>query len=355
MIMLGQPPLECYSERCPGSLLESLRNIPFVCPLCRGALDVRGQAYHCAACERTYPLHGGIPDFRVFPDPFLSFDEDRRRTELVIGALDRFDLRGLLEYYWSFSDITPPPLRARFIRSALLGEKRALRVVKLLGAVTDRPLLGCERVLEIGSGTGNFLAVARHYRMIVGIDIAMRWLHLSRRRFLDRGLPVPALVCCCAEHLPFPDGLFDQAVCSATLEFTRDPNRVMSECARTLRSNGSFYVSTVNRFSIVQDPYASLWGVGFLPRSWQAKYVHWRRQASYENIRLLSLAELRALAGRHFAATEIALPAVDGELLHGLPWRTQLQGAVYQRLRKLPFFDRIFQWVAPQWDILLRK
>jgi SAM-dependent methyltransferase len=336
-------------------LLESLRDISFVCPLCRRELQVHEEAYHCAPCGRTYRVHDGIPDFRVFADPFLSFEEDRRRTEIVLSALDRFDLQGLLEHYWSYSDITPPPLRAKFIRSALLGEKRALRVVKLLEPVAERAQGSVRRVLEIGSGTGNFLAVMHPGQKVVGIDIAMRWLHLSRRRFLDKALPVPALVCCCAEHLPFADGLFDQAVCSATLEFTRDPNQVLSECARTLRPNGYLYISTVNRYSIVQDPYASLWGVGFLPRSWQTGYVRWRRQASYENIRVLSLRELRALTSRHFAAAEIVLPSVDDELLQELPWRMRLQGAVYRQLRKLPLFDPIFKWVAPQWDVVLRK
>jgi ubiquinone/menaquinone biosynthesis C-methylase UbiE/uncharacterized protein YbaR (Trm112 family) len=336
-------------------LLESLRDVPFVCPLCRGELEIGEDAYRCSPCQRTYSLHDGIPDFRVFPDPFLSLEEDRRRTDLLLAALGRFDLRGLLEYYWSYSDITPPPLRARFVRSALLGEKRAQRVVSLLGGDNGRAANNVRRVLEIGSGTGNFLAVAQRYEQVIGIDIAMRWLHLSRQRFLDKQQAVPPLVCCCAEYLPFPDGIFDLAVCSATLEFTRDANQVLSECARTLRSHGSVYISTVNRYSITQDPYASLWGVGFLPRSWQARYVRWRRNASYENIHLRSLRELRSLASRHFTEAEIALPAMDRELLRGLPWRARLQGAVYRRVSRLPFFEPIFKWIAPQWDVTLRK
>lgn len=347
--------VEHPTQPSPGSLLESLRAVPFVCPLCRGKLGASEEAYHCAPCGRTFVLHAGIPDFRVFPDPFLTFKEDQQRTELVLAALDRCDFKSLVEYYWSLSDITPPPLRAKFVRSALLGEKRAQRVVDLLGAVNGPPHGPIRRVLEIGSGTGNFLAVARGYDQAVGIDVGMRWLHLSRRRFMDRGLPVPPLVCCCAEHLPFPDGMFDLAVCNATLEFTRNPDRVLTECARTLREHGSLYISTVNRYSIVQDPYAALWGVGFLPRSLQARYVRWRRQASYENVRLLSLGELRALARRHFAEVDVALPTVDGKLLQGLPWSTRLQGAIYRCLRKLPGFDPLFRWVAPQWDVMLHK
>jgi SAM-dependent methyltransferase len=347
--------VEHRTRPSPGSLLPSLQGIPFVCPLCHGSLAVWAEAYHCTPCGRAYPLHEGIPDFRVFPDPFLSFEEDRRRTELVLAALGRYDLKGLLEYYWSFSDITPPLLRVRFVRSALLGEKRARRVLSLLGTVSTRTGGAVRRVLEIGSGTGNFLAVARPYEQIIGIDIAMRWLHLSRQRFLDKDLPVPALVCCCAEHLPFPDRWFDLAVCNATLEFTQNPEQVLSESARTLGKSGCLYISTVNRFSITQDPYSALWGVGLLPRSWQARYVRWRRNANYENTRLLSLRELHALGSRHFAEVQVALPAIDGELLQGLPWRTRLQGAVYQRLSKLPLFEPIFKWIAPQWDVLLCK
>jgi hypothetical protein len=52
---------------------------------------------------------------------------------------------------------------------------------------------------------------------------------------------------------------------------------------------------------------------------------------------------------------EISLPTVNSELLRGLPWRTRLQGAVYGRVRRLPFFEPIFQWVTPQWDVRLRK
>src|SRR5689334_8558386 len=118
MTMLGQCESKHRSRQCPASLLESLRDIAFVCPLCRGELHVGEEAYHCVPCAHSYTLHDGIPDFRIFPDPFLSFEEDRQRTEIVLNALDRFNLQGLLEYYWSFSDITPPPLRAKFVRSA---------------------------------------------------------------------------------------------------------------------------------------------------------------------------------------------------------------------------------------------
>src|SRR5262249_26280469 len=157
-----------------------------------------------------------------------------------------------------------------------------------------------------------------------------------RRRFLDAGLPVPPLVCCCAEHLPFPDGAFDLAVSSATLEFTRDPGRVLGECARVLAGGGAAYHGTANRFSLARDPYSCLWGVGFLPRAWQARYVGWRSGACYGQVRTLSLRRLRRLAREHFAAVEVRLADVDDDTLRRLPAFTRLQVRAYRRAKALP-------------------
>jgi ubiquinone/menaquinone biosynthesis C-methylase UbiE/uncharacterized protein YbaR (Trm112 family)/glycosyltransferase involved in cell wall biosynthesis len=351
---MNNPVVE-LAQSYPASLTESLRDVPLVCPVCKGTLGVSRDDFHCEPCQRTYPLQHGIPDFRVFPDTYLSFEEDRERTEKVVAALASRDLQALLEYYWSLSDVTPPLLRARFVRSGMLGEQRARRVLRFLA---EKSLTGSSltRVLEIGSGTGNFLvAAANEYPQVIGVDIAMRWLHLGRRRFMEHGLPIPPLVCCCAEYLPFPDGLVDLTVCCATLEFCRDPNRVLAEAARTLSPTGAMYVSTVNRFSIAQNPYASLWGVGFLPDSWQARYVRWRRQASYENVRLLSLGQLKRMVSHQFADVEINLPTVDDEALHGLSRTTRIQVKLYRLARKLPLFDRVFRWIVPQWDVVLSR
>jgi ubiquinone/menaquinone biosynthesis C-methylase UbiE/uncharacterized protein YbaR (Trm112 family) len=331
----------------------SLRDIiPIVCPLCRGELAESALGYHCRPCRKNYPLQGGIPDFRIFPDPYLDFEEDRRRTDFVLKALDRFDLPGLLEHYWSVSDVTPEVLRGKFIRSALLGEHKAQRVLRLLHDNTFATPVRAERVLEIGSGTGNFLAAAAsHFKQVVGVDIGMRWLHVSRRRFMDQGMAAPPLICCCAEHLPFPDNYFDLTVCSATFEFTRDQDQVLNEAARTLAPSGAMYLSTVNRYSIAQDPYVYLWGVSWLPRRWQAAYVRWRRNASYENIRLLSYRELKRIATAHFRGFEAALPDIDDESLKQFPFFKRFQVRVYRFVKRLPPMALFLRWFGPQWDV----
>jgi ubiquinone/menaquinone biosynthesis C-methylase UbiE/uncharacterized protein YbaR (Trm112 family) len=343
-----------HSNQYPENLLSSLRSLEFVCPLCRGQLNVLGDGYECLACRKKYTLHDGIPDFRVFPDPFLSFQEDNERTNIVLAALEKFNLEKLLEHYWSFSDITPVALRSKFIRSAVLGELRAERTLEILKDNTNEQLVN--RVLEIGSGTGNFLAIASpHYKQVIGIDIGMRWLHVSRRRFMDKGLPIPPLVCCCAENLPFADKSFDLIVASSTIEFVRDQEQVFTECARLLDADGTMYINSVNRFSLARDPYSYLWGIGFLPRSLQALYVFWRSGAHYENIKTLSYREFNRLAEDYFQVEEFALADVSPSALRQFSPMTRLQIRVYQLLKQFPPVSFLFHRVGPGWDIYLRK
>ncbi len=140
-------PAMTAAPRHPETVLEATRALTFVCPLCRGGLEVADGAYRCAPCARTYPVHGGVPDFRVFADPYLDFAADHRRTELVLGELDRRSLAELLEFYWSHSDITPPHLKAKFIQNALRGEARARRVIRLLEGNTVREPVSPARVI----------------------------------------------------------------------------------------------------------------------------------------------------------------------------------------------------------------
>src|SRR5258708_20418311 len=54
-----------------------------------------------------------------------------------------------------------------------------------------------------------------------------------------------------------------------------------------------------NRFVPLPELTVHLWGVGYLPRVWQAAYVRWRgRDLHPYQIRLRSAGELRALASR---------------------------------------------------------
>ena len=183
----------------------------------------------------------------------------------------------------------------------------------------------------------------------------MRWLHVSRRRFMDKGVAVPPLVCCCAEFLPFADNSFDLATAISTFEFVGDQQKVLAEFARTLNENGEVYINSVNRFSIARDPYAYLWGIGFLPRSLQAKYVFWRRGASYENVKTLSYGEFGRMSRVHFPDSKFVLPDVVPEMLEQFSRFTRLQVRAYRLVKKLPVFSQMLKRFGPGWNVQLRK
>lgn len=341
------------TREAPASLLLSLQDVSFVCPRCRGELAADTDAYRCARCDRRYPVIGGIPDFRVLRDPYLSIDDDLARTRKILEVIDRLPFRELLDHYWSLSEETPFPLREKFVQTAMRGEDRARRT---LSALTPADRSRLRNVLEVGTGTGNLLASAAGLLpRVIGTDVAMRWLHVARRRLRDAAQPEPALVCCGAEFLPFPDGSFDAVVSIGTLEFVPDAAAFFSECSRVLAPGGILLANTANRFSIGREPHVALWGVGFLPRARQASYVRRRRGASFEQIHLRSHRELRRLAAARFRETEFFLPDVGDEEARALSSGGRVALRLYRFVKRFRAGRAFLRRFGPEWVLVLRK
>jgi len=325
-----------------------------LCPHSRRPLWEDAGGARCASCGRAYERHHGLLDLRVFPDPYLDVAEDLARAGRVVEALDRLPLPELLEHYWSLSASTPPAMRPGFVASAL---RAPLRARSLLDRMQEGvgSLAGL-RILEIGSGTGGFLleAVLRGAE-VTGLDIAMRWLQVSRRRFRDAGRPSPLLLCACAERLPFEDGRFDAVVVLGTLEFVRDLDAVLAECARVLRPGGRAFLTTANRHGLGPEPHVGLWGVGWLPRRWQAGYVRWRGRGDFANVRLLSRRQLEAAAAPCFARSRIDPAPVPADARRGLPALTRLGAAAYDTLIATRLGRAAVRPLAPEWVVTLTR
>jgi len=325
-----------------------------VCPHCRRPLVEAAAHRTCPSCARAYSRHHGILDLRVFADPYLDFDEDRARADRVVAALEALSLPELLEHYWSLSASTPLPMRAGFVRSALRAPLRARRILDLMAA--DGVPLPRSRILEVGSGTGGFLLEgAAGGAEVTGIDIAMRWLHVSRRRFREAGRGEPDLVCACAERLPFEDGVFDAVVALGILEFVRDAGAVLAECARVLRPGGRAYLTSANRYAPGPEPHVGLWGVGWLPRAWQAGYVRARGRGDFANVRLLSYRDLAAAADLHFERSRIDPAVVPAEVRRALRGPTRAGAAVYSAWIATRAGRAALRPIAPEWEATLTK
>lgn len=329
--------------------------VGFCCPSCRGPLASDPAGYHCRACQRRYPIVCGIPDFRLFPDPYISFEDEYDKARRLSEEAERVSFEALVRFYWEITPDVPRPMAERFIRYALAGQERADPCLATMDAQAGGRWTGA-RCLEVGCGTGGFLAAAQaRFGALMGADIALRWLVVARKRLVAPGNRI-VLVCCSAEALPFPDGTFDAVVGLHVLEHAADPQAILSETVRTLKANGWCYFSTPNRFSIGPEPSVRVWGVGFVPRSFASRYVRLLKGIPYRNIRLLSCFEVRRMvvrAGlRTWSMSPPRLAECEQRALSG-PARRIVR--LYHLLREVPVFRHLLLAAGPFLQVVGRK
>ena len=292
----------------------------------------------------------GIPDFRLYADPLISIGDDFRKAEKLEAEARSRSFSELVRYYWSlptFPD-TPQDLRQRFVDHVLGDDERAAAYIENLG--------GGPALLDVGCGTAALArAASARFALAVGCDVAFRWLIVARKRLQEAGVPVN-LVCCCADYLPFKDAVFDTVASVSLLEHVSDAASVVRDCGRVLKPRGRFFCITTNRFSLAPEPHVRVWGVGFLPRAWMARYVRWRRGLAYEKKHLLSYVELRRLVrAAGLGAIRASLPRATAPDLRGRGALERLGARALNALADHPVAARAAVLVAPVIQLTAEK
>jgi SAM-dependent methyltransferase len=291
----------------------NLQGIEICCPHCRGELErVREDLIRCPGCARESPVILGIPDLRIFPDPYIGIEEDRAKARRLAEKFDQLDFEGFVHYYYSQTTVVPPQHARLYTRGLLAAATRAGDWLQSWESASGTG--GATGVLlDVGCGTAPILVAAQGYSPRVGVDIAFRWLIVGKKRLAEAGVDCP-LICACAEALPFAEASFDRAIADSTLEHLRDQRLALREIHRVLRPQGRLFVATPNRFSLGPDPQTGVWAGGLLPKSWTDSIV--RRQGGIPPVRrLLSIFSLRCLLrGAGFVQLEIFLPRVPPKL-----------------------------------------
>ncbi|MEW6034533.1 MAG: methyltransferase domain-containing protein [Chloroflexota bacterium] len=124
------------------------------------------------------------------------------------------------------------------------GEQRLRRGLVDFG----NPLPG-ERVLDVCCGTGALTALLAQRvapaGQAVGIDLSEAMLKVARRKAKSPSLSFQRTN---AEHLPFPDGMFDRAFLSLGLHELPETARVncLKEAGRVLQPGGGLFVLDFN-------------------------------------------------------------------------------------------------------------
>lgn len=100
------------------------------------------------------------------------------------------------------------------------------------------PVLAGDRVLDVGTASGNTaLAAARRRAIVTGIDITPALLERARLRATAEGLPIDFRQGD-AMALAFEDGSFDVVMSTFGSIFAPDPDKTAAEMARVCRPGG---------------------------------------------------------------------------------------------------------------------
>ena len=322
---------------------------PFACPRCHGPVQQAADAYACPACQASYPIVLGIPDFRLFPDPWIGFEDDREKARRLATMTAGLPFEDAVRTYWDITPGTPRPQAERFTAHVLSAESRAGDWLDWLerteGASSGGPWL------DLGCGTADLLAAgAQRGITMVGVDIALRWLVVAARRPALAG-STGHLVCANGEHLPFAPGSFARVLSLGTLEHCRDAERLVAESKRVLRPGGLMRVKTVNRYTLLREPHVGVWGVGLMPRRWADRYVRWRSGQRYLHHRPLSSRELaRGLRRAGFSGVSVAASALLASDRARLGAAASWAAPMYERMRQSPGVRTMMRWVAPLLD-----
>jgi len=330
----------------------------FCCPQCKGSLEVRASAYTCMSCDKTYPIFCGIPDFRVFVGPYADDEhtykeDDYRHAMPLIEEFERKDFAALLLQYLKAAGVQGERFTRMYQNTLSMTDRAVADLQEIETHTRTHHPQKFKSVVEIGCGSGSFLiAASDKAQQVIGVDMAMRWLILAKKRLTELGLDVP-LVCCYAEYLPFKENSFDLIVAEDVIEHVKLQEGMLRECHRVISSDGVLYLKYPNRFSIAPEPHVRVWGVGFLPRSWMNGYVRKIAGVPYKDTRLLSFFETKRLLRRSsFSDNEVLIPSIpESELKHFSKLR-RLGVTVYDFTRKNTFSRALLYLVGPFFHVI---
>ncbi len=330
-----------------------LERLDLVCPACRGNLVSETTALLCAACGRSYPVVLGIPDLRLWPDPYIGFEEDRAKAMRLADECKGLDFAASVGRYYELTAAVPPFQARRFTRGLLAAAGRATHALERWDSTSGER--GGGTLLDVGCGTAPLLQAATgRYARAAGVDIAMRWLVMAKKRLDEAGVE-PLLVCACAEALPFRDGRFDRIILNSTIEHLRDQRRALAECGRTLRNGGWLCLTTPNRHSLGPDPHTGLPAGGWLPDALTAAYVR-RKGGVPPQRRLLTGRDLRALLhATGLDSIRLAVPNVPApqRATLGPVARRLIDG--YHTLKRMPLGRALLERVGPLIDAVAQR
>jgi ubiquinone/menaquinone biosynthesis C-methylase UbiE len=173
------------------------------------------------------------------------------RTPSAELAIDRETVLGRVQRYWNerIHDLEmtehAPGTREFF---ADLDEYRFDKL-RYLPKVVDFSGYRGKKLLEVGCGIGTDLVrFARGGALSTGVDLSETALSLARENARHSGVEM-TLELANGEDLPFEAESFDVVYAHGVLQYTAEPERMVSECRRVLKPSGEAIFMVYNRVS----------------------------------------------------------------------------------------------------------
>jgi len=186
-----------------------------------------GQAFDCRTCRATYPIVDRIPDF--VPSDLNSRISPALRAFLNIPLIGQvYETR-----LWY-------PLILK-----IFGGSQAPSFEALMGKVAA--MVAAERgmVLDVACGPGTLgRRIASPTRTVYGVDISWSMLRQGAAYVTREGIGNVEFARASADALPFPDALFNVALCGGALHLFPDTVAVLREIARVMKPGALLAVTT---------------------------------------------------------------------------------------------------------------
>lgn len=132
-----------------------------------------------------------------------------------------------------------------------------------------------KKLLDVGSGIGDFIIAASKYRVITfGVEPNKKLVQLSRKWAKNEGLNVKIRQGT-GERLPFDAEVFDVVTCNSVLEHSKNPKKVLYEMSRVLKKGGVIYLQYPNYIYPI-EPHYGIFGLQYLPRSIARFYLKFK-------------------------------------------------------------------------------
>lgn len=149
-------------------------------------------------------------------------------------------------------------------------------------------------ILDLGSGEGGTSKVLSDNNFVISTDINLFRLRRQKENFrLRKSLQANAI------ELPFADSTFDLVIIQDVIEHIENLHKLYKEVIRVLKANGMIYLSTPNRFSIINiisDPH---WGtpiISILNRKLLQKFfIRYFRKSEFNRKDIPQLLSLKRL------------------------------------------------------------